>query len=195
MPVGTPFADEVAALVRQAYADGKSLGEAFVALMRALMPNSGLLYLDPLRASYRAVAAPFLAEAVRRSEELGAALAERNEELIEAGYHAQVHIEPSTSLFFTLENGHRRAFKRDGLTFVSGKEKLSAEALAGRAETLSPNALLRPVMQEYTVPTGTYVAGPGEIAYFAQSAVLYQRLLGRMPVITARGGFTLIDSR
>ncbi len=190
-----PFADEVTRLLSGAYTLGRSLGEAFVALMRALMPNSGLLYLDPLRPSYRAVAAPFLADAVKRSDELGDALAERNSELIDAGYHAQVHVEASTSLFFVLENGQRKSLKRDGLTFALGKEKLSAEALAERGASLSPNALLRPVMQDYTLPTICYVGGPGEIAYFAQSETLYRRLLGRMPVIAARSGFTLIDSR
>ena len=198
---GGAYADEVAAMVRQAYAPGRSLGEAFFALMRALMPDSGLLYLDPLRASYRAVAAPFLAAAIERSEELGAALAARNAELTAAGYHAQVHVEDSTSLFFLLEKGprgafsQRKAFKRNGTTFISGKEKFATAELAVRAASLSPNALLRPVMQDFTLPTVAYVGGPGEIAYFAQSEALYRRLLGRMPVITARSGFTLIDSR
>ena len=39
------------------------------------------------------------------------------------------------------------------------------------------------------------MAGPAETAYFAQSEVLYRRLLGRMPVIYPRNSFTLLDSR
>jgi uncharacterized protein YllA (UPF0747 family) len=50
-------------------------------------------------------------------------------------------------------------------------------------------------MQDYLLPTAAYVAGPAETAYFAQSAVLYDRLLGRMPVIYPRNGFTLVDAR
>jgi bacillithiol synthase len=190
-----PYTEQVMTIVGAAYAPGKSLGEAFLALMRALMPDSGLLYLDPLHNSYRAVAAPFLADAVQRSEELGAALIARNEELAAAGYHTQVHVEDSTSLFFTLHDGQRKALKRKGNTFTAGKKSSTAAEMAVFAAKLSPNALLRPVMQDYTLPTISYVGGPGEIAYFAQSQVLYERLLGRMPVITARSGFTLIDTR
>ncbi|MBV9224532.1 MAG: bacillithiol biosynthesis BshC, partial [Acidobacteriaceae bacterium] len=71
----------------------------------------------------------------------------------------------------------------------------NALELQRSAEQLSPNALLRPVMQDYLLPTVTYVGGPAEIAYLAQSQVLYERLLGRMPVVYPRNSFTLLDER
>ena len=49
------------------------------------------------------------------------------------------------------------------------------------------------MLQDYILPTHTYVGGPAEIAYFAQSQVLYERLLGGMPNLLHRSGFTLID--
>ena len=64
-----------------------------------------------------------------------------------------------------------------------------------RAADVSPNALLRPVWQDYLFPTVAYVGGPGELAYFAQSQVIYDRLLGRMPVAVSRASFTLLDAR
>ena len=63
------------------------------------------------------------------------------------------------------------------------------------AEHLSPNALLRPVVQDYILPTVAYVGGPAELAYMAQSQTLYEDLLQRMPVMLARSGFTLLDAR
>ncbi len=45
------------------------------------------------------------------------------------------------------------------------------------------------------LPTVAYVGGPAELAYMAQSQVLYRELLGRMPVMVSRGGFTLLDAR
>ena len=62
-----------------------------------------------------------------------------------------------------------------------------------RAAEISPNALLRPVMQDYLLPTCSYVGGPAELAYLAQSQVIYDRLLGRMPVMISRAGFTLLE--
>jgi uncharacterized protein YllA (UPF0747 family) len=59
----------------------------------------------------------------------------------------------------------------------------------------SPNALFRPVVQDYLLPTAAYVGGPAEISYFAQSEVIYRHLLGRMPVMLPRAGFTLVDAK
>jgi uncharacterized protein YllA (UPF0747 family) len=50
-------------------------------------------------------------------------------------------------------------------------------------------------MQDYLLPTVSYVGGPAEVAYMAQSQVLYQDLLGRMPVIFPRNSFTLLDAK
>jgi len=64
-----------------------------------------------------------------------------------------------------------------------------------RAAQLSPNALLRPVVEDSMLPTVAYVGGPAELAYLAQSEVIYRAVLGRMPVPLHRAGFTLLDSR
>jgi uncharacterized protein YllA (UPF0747 family) len=64
-----------------------------------------------------------------------------------------------------------------------------------RAASLSPNAILRPVIQDFMIPTVAYIGGPAEIAYFAQSQVLYRALLGRMPVALPRTGYTILDTR
>jgi uncharacterized protein YllA (UPF0747 family) len=67
------------------------------------------------------------------------------------------------------------------------------QAVAREPENFSPNALLRPVVQDFLLPTVAYVSGSAEISYFAQSEVLYRALLGRMPVMLPRAGFTLVD--
>ena len=50
-------------------------------------------------------------------------------------------------------------------------------------------------MQDYLLPTVAYIGGPAELAYLAQSQVIYDQLLGRMPVALSRCGFTLLDQR
>jgi uncharacterized protein YllA (UPF0747 family) len=64
-----------------------------------------------------------------------------------------------------------------------------------RAASLSPNAILRPVIQDSMLPTVAYIGGPAEVAYLAQSEAIYSALLGRMPVALPRTGFTVLDSR
>jgi bacillithiol biosynthesis cysteine-adding enzyme BshC len=190
-----PFADEVMALVEEAYAPGASFGASFAALLKRLLPQCGLLYMDPMHASVRAMAAPLLREALAAAPDLTRMLLDRNRELGEGGYHAQVHVEDHTSLVFLLENGRRLTLHRHNGEYAVNGRKFSTAELAERADQLSPNALLRPVVQDYILPTVAYVGGPAELAYLAQSEVIYRALLGRMPVAVPRAGFTLLDAR
>jgi bacillithiol biosynthesis cysteine-adding enzyme BshC len=196
---GFPHGEEVVEMTRQAYSAGATFGSAFRTLLQRLLAGRGLLFVDPLDESVRRLAAPLLQEAVRQDDGLHEKLLERGQELETAGYHAQVHVEAKTSLVFLLDGERRVALRRQSGEYASkgksGDRKYSAEELAARAERLSPNALLRPVVQDYVLPTVAYVGGPAELAYLAQSQVLYRELLGRMPVMVSRGGFTLLDAR
>lgn len=190
-----PFAPGVIDQLQSAYREGATLGSAFRDFLQDVLGKFGLLFLDPLQPAMREIAAPFLAEAAARVPELVSALRERNSELTAAGYHAQVQVDEDSSLLFLLGDGRRTPIRFKAGQFVSRERTYSASDLASMAPRLSPNALLRPVMQDYLLPTASYIGGPSEVAYMAQAGVLYQRLLGRMPVIFPRNSFTLLDAR
>lgn len=178
-----PFGDTVVEAVESAYRPGVTFGEAFRQLMTVLLGERCPLFIDPLDPAVRAIASPIMADAGRRSRELTAAVMERSAQLKAEGYHAQVLLEgKDASLFFALEAGRRVSLR--------GQDPESVTP-----ERLSPNALLRPVIQDYLLPTAAMVGGPAEIAYLAQSAPLYEKLLGRQSVAVPRQGFTLLDGR
>jgi bacillithiol synthase len=106
-----------------------------------------------------------------------------------------VLVDKNTSLAFLLEDGQRIALRHAEGNFTGGHRKLPAAELAARASHLSPNALLRPVVQDYLLPTAAYIGGPAELAYLAQSQVLYGKLLDRQPAAFPRACFTLLDER
>lgn len=171
------------------------MGTAFAQFIRELFAPYGLLIVDPMTQQFRELAAPMLAEAVSRMPELISDLKDRGRELVDRGYHAQVLVDDETSLVFLLENGKRISLRRSNGDYLGQTRRLSASELAADGARLSPNALLRPVVQDFMLPTAAYVGGPSELAYLAQSRVLYERLLGRQPVAFPRAGFTLIDER
>jgi bacillithiol synthase len=104
------------------------------------------------------------------------------------------------SLLFLVDNvtGERAALRRPaaGEWKAGGKTYTTAELLEileSAPERISPNALLRPVFQDAILPTAAYVGGPAEIAYFAQSAVVYEAALGRITPVLSRLSATLVE--
>jgi uncharacterized protein YllA (UPF0747 family) len=162
--------------------------------------------LDAAGREVHRLGAPVLQAAIERADEMHAALLERNKELEAAGYHAQVAVVSQSSLLFLIDerNGTRMALKRNppsvaepGGMWQAGREKFTTADLMGilaaEPERISPAALLRPVFQDFLLGTSLIVGGPAEIAYFAQSAVLYERILGRTTAAEPRLSATLIE--
>ena len=87
---------------------------------------------------------------------------------------------------------------RDGAFFVDGTKPIPPSALLAQVESnpldFTPNALLRPLVQDTLLPTVAYVAGAAELAYFGQALALYESLGDRpQPVVFPRAGFTLVN--
>jgi bacillithiol biosynthesis cysteine-adding enzyme BshC len=194
----------VAEWLRECYlpADGThpSLALAFGRLMAKIFAAEGLIVMDAASREFHALGAGTLRYAIEHAAPLQQALIARSEELMSAGYHAQVLVVADASLLFLLDEitGERVALHRNeqGQWKAGAKNFSTAELLAileSAPERLSPNALLRPVFQDTLLPTAAYVGGPAEIAYFAQSSVLYEAILGRMTPVLPRLSATLLE--
>ena len=199
------YSDAMQAL-EAAYKPGRTLAQAFADFYRAMFAAQGLLVLDAGSALIHGLGAPVLQSAIDRADELHAALLERNAALEAAGYHAQVAVGPESSLLFLIDerSGARVALKRhapsaaepDGL-WQAGRERFSSADLRGilsaEPARISPSALLRPVFQDFLLGTSLTIGGPAEIAYFAQSAVLFEKILDRVTVFEPRFSATLVE--
>lgn len=190
-----------------AYRPGKSFGQAFGDFYRAAFAAQGLLVVDPSGRDFHRLGAPVLASALERADELHAALLERNAALQAAGYHAQVAVTAQSSLLFLIdeESGARLALKRTAATpanpsgeWSTGRKSYTTDELlailAAEPERISSSALLRPVFQDFLFGTSATIGGPAEVAYFAQSAVLFERILGRVTPGQPRFSATLVET-
>jgi bacillithiol synthase len=177
-----------------------SLALAFGRLIAKIFAAQGLIVMDAASREFHALGASTLRHAIEHAAELQKALVARNEELVSGGYHAQVLVAEGASLLFLLDEttGERVALRRNGEgQWKAGARTYSSaellEILESAPERLSPNALLRPVFQDTLLPTAAYVGGPAEIAYFAQSAVLYEAILGHITPVLPRLSATLLE--
>jgi bacillithiol biosynthesis cysteine-adding enzyme BshC len=198
-------ASEIAGFLRDAYRPGETFGSAFARLFARLFADWGVILLDGSDAELHAIAEPIYRAALERSAELDDAVLARGQELEAAGYHQQVKVTASSTLLFTLHDGARvpvsRRANRDsaGMGFLVGHESISQPELLRRISAtphlFSPNVLLRPVVQDYLLPTLAYTGGASEIAYFAQAYVVYRALLERTTPIVPRFSATLVDTK
>lgn len=177
-----PHASYLDAL-REAYRPDATVGGAYVRFLRAILEPQGIAVLDAWHPATRAAARPTLVDALRRASVVDEAVALRNVAIERAGFRAQVARVPRLSLVFRSVAGM--------------KERIpiaQATELAHRADSvLSANVLLRPVVERRILPTVAYVAGPGEIAYFAQVSAVADSLGISPPVAVPRWGATIVE--
>ena len=190
----------VCELLRACYAPNAHLAGAIGRLISKVFAAQGLVVMNASVREFHALGADVLRAAIEDVDALDAALLERSKELETAGYHAQVLVTPGHSLLFLVDatTGARLPLRRTGDgQWKAGSQSYTSEDLLAILETeperLSPNALLRPVFQDRILPTAAYVGGPAEIAYFAQSAVVYEKILGRVTPVLPRLSATLVE--
>jgi bacillithiol biosynthesis cysteine-adding enzyme BshC len=185
--------------LRESYAEGETFSNAYAKLYTRIFGEHGLILLDPADPELHRIATPLFADAVRRTAEIDDALLARNRELQTEKYHEQVKVTAESTPLFALVEGARVPIHRANGQFRIGREVVSGDELQRRVETapenFSANVLLRPVLQDYWLPTLAYIGGPAEVAYFAQAAVVYEKLLGRVTPILARMSATLVEPR
>lgn len=171
-------------IARRAYADGATVGDAYVALLRGLLEPLGVAVLDAAHPAVRAAGDALLRDALRAAAGIERAVAARDAALREAGHAPQVSAVPGLSLVSARDES-------------GGKTRVPAAAAAAVADdaaaALGATVLLRPVLERQLLPTVAYVAGPGELAYFAQVGAVADALGAAQPLPVPRWSCTLVE--
>jgi len=197
---GSDFKPAVMERVQGAYRSGTSIEDAFAHLLRSLFEDEGLVFINPDDERLKTLTRPLFQRELEDPQTPAARIDATSQALRDRGYHAQVHARP-TNLFWLDDEARRpidlgdngqfrlrntdRTFTRDELL-----DQLDAEP-----ERFSPNVVLRPLMQDHLLPTAAYVAGPGEISYFAQYGDVYEWAGLDQPLIHPRASVSLVEGK
>ncbi|MCB1023458.1 MAG: bacillithiol biosynthesis cysteine-adding enzyme BshC, partial [Acidobacteria bacterium] len=181
----TEFTEETRALLEAFYRPDETYSSAFAKLILRLFGEFGLILVCPMNAGLRELCSPIFTRAIDNHELITEALLERDIELAGEGYHSQVFVDEDFFPFFYLDSENKRNALRfdkehDLIRYLHSDKTLTKEELLSIArdspEQLSPNVLMRSVVQDYLFPTICYYGGSAEIAYFAQNEVVYNTL-------------------
>ncbi len=193
------FKPKVLQLFRTAYQPGMTFNRAFVHLMNDLLEDSGLIFIDPHDAELKKLLTPIFQRELQTTPKLCQLVIDQSAQL-EQNYHAQ--IKPKAVNLFLFHNNGRHLIEphADGGYSLKGtrrhipREEIERIAVDS-PEMLSPNVVLRPLCQDWLLPTVAYVAGPSEVAYFAQLKPLYDELGIPQPLIYPRASVTIVEEK
>jgi len=193
------FKPAVMERVRAAYQPGTRIEDAFTTLMRSLFEDEGLVFVNPDDARLKALSRPLFRRELEDPEAPAARIDAVSQSLRDQGYHAQVTTRP-TNLFWldderrALDLGDNGTFHLRGTDQTFSRTEL-LDRLDAEPERFSPNVVLRPLMQDHLLPTTAYVAGPGEVSYFAQYGDVYDWAGLDMPLIHPRASVSLVEGK
>lgn len=182
--------------------DEVSLSRHFARLLHQLFGRYGLLMIDSTYEPLRRLEAPFFEWLIRDNEKFNQAVMDQASWLEEAGYPVTVDLEVDKAHLFLSVDGQRQALYRrpDGMFQTRDEERVISreqllEQLQENPGRFSNNVLTRPLMQEYLFPTLAFVAGPGEISYWALLKSAFRLAGMEMPVLFPRTGVTLVSPK
>ncbi len=180
------FKEEILGHLREAYAPGRSFADAFGRWMARLFRSSGLILIDPGHPRLKELGKDvFIREIAESSPSTREALA-TSRRLYQAGYETQIPLHEGILNLFRLDRERLPLHGSEGEVLTLARQNPSL---------FSPNVLLRPIYQDALLPTVAYVAGPGEIAYFAQMKGVYESFGLPMPVIYPRKSATIVEKK
>ena len=195
----SPWRDEVCEALTAAYRPGVSISGAFSQLLQHFLP--GLVIMDPASPRLKALMRPVIEREIAESSPTSRLAAAIGEKLLAAGYHQQVPVRASGFLNLFLVSGSKRralGVSEKGIEVRGGNQVMTPAELLSRIaaspEAASPGVMLRPLAQDYLLPTIAYIGGPAEVAYHAQIGPSYAHFGIPRPVIFPRPSFSLVDS-
>jgi bacillithiol synthase len=175
----------------------------FANIVMELFKDYGLLIVDSGDSRFREIQKEFLSMQILHHDSITYSLLEQQTEIANQGFPLAIEAnERAANLFYYNKKINERIlleFDRENDRFVgkSGSISFSKDELLELVNTdpgnLSNNVVTRPLMQDWLFPTLAFIAGPGEIAYWAELKLVFEHFNIKMPPIVPRLNITMLD--
>ena len=192
------FKASVIDFCRTYYRTGVSLNQAFASLMSKFFEDDGLIFISTNDKRLKKILSPIFTKELLENPRVSQLIIEQSAYL-EEHYHAQIKTK-ALNLFYFFKGGRYLIEPRaDNFSLKGTRHTIPKEEILKSAEEtpelFSPNVALRPICQDKILPTIAYIAGPSEIAYFAQLKKVYNYFNMIMPIIYPRATATIVEDK
>jgi bacillithiol biosynthesis cysteine-adding enzyme BshC len=195
---------EFLGVLKKYYKPESSWSDAFGLSLAEFFAEYGLLVFDPRTDFVAPYAHTIYLRSITERTAISAALEKDSARIAAAGFDLQVHIRPDSPLLFFHKNSaqgerFRLKFEDQHFTLIGEGTHLGEQEILDTLNKsplrASSSALLRPIIQNSLFPVAAYIAGHGEINYWAQTSLLHKHFGIPMPLIVPRISARLIEPR
>ncbi|MCZ0755536.1 bacillithiol biosynthesis cysteine-adding enzyme BshC [Anoxybacillus sp. J5B_2022] len=173
----------------------------FAAIVLRLFASEGLVVVNAADGALRSMESEFFTALIERHRDVTNAVIKQQQLLAQLGYRKALDIEPQCANLFYYDGCERwlLEYEKETDRFRSKKGDIafSKQELLMLAKKdpykLSNNVVTRPLMQEFLFPTLAFIAGPGEIAYWAELKEAFTLFSYTMPPVVPRLNMTLVE--
>lgn len=197
--IETEFKEKIIERITTFYKEGNDYKTSFAQMLNWIFREYGLVFIDPSDVEVKKLLTPIFEKELNTSPKLCEQIISISAD-IEKDYDLQV--KPKVINLFYIHNGNRLLIEpreNDRFALRNSKKRFEREEmmnnLFSNPENFSPNVVLRPICQDYLLPTIAYVAGPAEVSYYAQLKPAYRHYELTMPVIYPRVSVTIIENK
>lgn len=174
--------ENLKSIIIEAY-EKSSLAASTQFLLTSILGKYGLVVLDLNLPCVKKVVYPIFRKELESNyvEEI----TKKNVEWLSKNYYVQAP--PQNCNLFDISNSKRIKIKREVINDLSFYDK--------NPEILSPNVMLRPLMQQIVLPSVAYIGGAAEVAYWMQLKNLFEVSKIPFPVILLRDIFNILENK
>ncbi len=175
----------------------------FARIVMALFKEDGLLLVDSGNPEFRQLQRDFFTQQIAHHDAITDALLNQQGLIAQKGFPITIDASENSANLFYYDHTHQERilleydYSEDCFVGKSGVVSFSKEELMALANQqpafLSNNVVTRPLMQEWLFPTLAFIAGPGEISYWAELKQVFEHFQIKMPPIVPRLNITFLD--
>lgn len=176
----------------------------FARIVFELFRDEGIVLLDSANEQLRQLESEWFEKLIKQQAQITQAVYNTAQQIHQSGYSVQVDVERNDgNLFYHNEQNERILLVRDNSNWRGKNNEVlftTEELLAiakNEPQRLSNNVITRPLMQEAMLPTLAFIAGDGEISYWALLKDAFKEFDEKftMPPVIPRLSITLINER
>jgi len=200
--IETEFSAELFVKIKKWFKPDESWLTAIRELLKDIFYESGVLFFKPGNQKIKEISVSFFQSIIENSTELNQQFGKVSNQLKNQGYPNQVTVvEGKIFLFLENENLQREHiyFENNSYHTKESNQKFDKrklfEFINSNPEKISTSVNSRPLLQSWLLPTAAYVAGPGEIAYWAQTGGMFEQMNIKMPVVYPRISATILEPK